>query len=67
MYSTGIQGSMFLGVESRHALCAGFQEISADPRASLDRISIQGFTESVGSRNPHFVAVLEERVVSLLA
>ena len=62
-----IQSSSFLGIESRQAFCAGFREDSSSGLDPVDRISIHGLGESTQSKNPQFLAILEERVVSYLA
>jgi hypothetical protein len=64
---TGIFGASSLSVESRQAYCAGFREENAGTREPVDRISIQGMGEGTTAKNnPHFLAVLEERVVSFV-
>jgi len=54
--------------ESRQveSMCAGFSDQSAPSAFGQDSISIQGITHEGASKNPRFVAVLEERVISSL-
>lgn len=59
--------STLLSVESRQAYCAGYRELSGPGFDPVDRISIRGLGETATSKNPHFLAILEERVVSYLA
>lgn len=63
---TGIQSSSFLGVESRQAYCAGYREELSRSFDPVDHISIQGYSDNTNSKNPQFLAILEERVVSYL-
>lgn len=63
---TGIFGTSALNVESRQAWCAGFRDEATAGNEPRDSISIQGMSEGTSAKNPQFLAVLEERVVSFL-
>lgn len=65
---TGIYGSPSspLSFEFAHNYCAGYREDPTRSSDPVDRINIQGMSEGTSSKNPHFLAVLEERVISFV-
>ncbi|MBM3461068.1 MAG: hypothetical protein FJX76_03105 [Armatimonadetes bacterium] len=62
----GFEFPKSFGLESRHmeSYCAGYQD-SPESAFGRDTISIKGIAdESSRMKNPQFLAVLEERIVS---
>lgn len=55
-------------LESRQveSFCAGFREEAAPSAFGRDTISIQGMSQDGSMKNPQFLAVLEERIISAL-